>query len=651
MASTTPPLSRDSLLWLLVAVLVVLAPHVPRQPPWVGSFVIVIWAWRGWIACRGQRQPRRVIIIALALASAFATLATYHTLLGRDAGVVLLQLMLALKLLEMRSQRDAMVAVFLGFFVVLTHFLYSQTLAMGAYMMAAIWLLVTTLVALNRNDEPSPFHLARASTVIMLQSLPLMLVLFLLVPRVPGPLWGMPKDASAGVSGLSEEMSPGSIGSLALSDGIAFRAEFDGAIPPPQRLYWRAVVMNEFDGRTWRATRARGTTSPVRGTGDIIDYRLTIEPHSRRWVFALDLPNRVPQELRLTADYQLVAAAPITNRARFELSSFLDYRMGADVSAEALASSLKLPPGNPRAIALAQSFRERGATPDVIVRLALDYFGAQAFSYTLTPPLLANDPMDGFLFDSKAGFCEHYAGAFTFLMRAAGIPARVVTGYQGGEVNPIGRYLMVRQADAHAWSEVWLPERGWVRVDPTAAVSPERIDSGIRSALPESSLIPGLATVEQLEWLRSFRLSWDAVNNEWNQWVIGYNFERQKRLMAQLGQKDASWQDLTVMLMIACAAVVAALSAFLLLRRVRRKRDPAQAAYENFCARLAKLGIERQPFEGPMDFSRRVQTIRPELGPAAAAITAIYVVLRYGDGAGCDHQQLRRMVSAFPSGG
>ena len=235
-------------------------------------------------------------------------------------------------------------------------------------------------------------------------------------------------------------------------------------------------------------------------------------------------------------------------------------------------------------------------------------------------------------------------------MRAAGVPARVVTGYQGGEVNPIGRYLMVRQADAHAWSEVWLPERGWVRVDPTAAVSPERIDGGLRSVIPESSLIPGLATVEQLEWLRSFRLSWDAVNNQWNQWVIGYNFERQKRLMAQLGQKDASWQDLTVTLMIACAVVIAALSAFLLLRRVRRKRDPAQAVYEKFCARLAKLGVERQPFEGPLDFSRRVQTTRPDLGPAAVDVTVMYVALRYGDGAGGDLQQLRRMVSAFPSG-
>ena len=650
MASTVPAIKRSSLFWLLIAVAIVLAPHMPRQPLWVDAFVIAAWTWRTWIAWRGLKQAPRLIIAALALLGTFLTFGTYHTLLGRDAGVVLLELMLVLKLLELRTLRDAMVAVFLSFFVVLTHFLHSQTLFMGVYMIGAIWLLVTTLIALNRNDEPSPADLARTGGIIMLQSVPLMLVLFLLVPRVQGPLWGMPKDASAGVSGLSEEMSPGSIGSLALSDAIAFRAEFDGPIPPARALYWRALVMNDFDGRTWRATRPSDppTPAPVRGIGAALNYRVTLEPHSQRWVFALDMPGKIPPGIRLTGDYQLLASAPITSRSRFALSSFLDYRIGLDSAPENLSSNLKLPSGNSRTIALAQSFKSQGDKPEQIISRALDYFRAQAFNYTLTAPVFSTDPVDGFLFESKAGFCEHYAGAFTFLMRAAGLPARVVTGYQGGEVNPIGNYLIVRQADAHAWSEVWVPARGWIRIDPTAAVSPERVDSGIRAVVPETSLIPGLVTVEQLEWLRSFRLSWDAVNNQWNQWVIGYNFDRQKRLMEQLGQKDASWQDLTIALIIAGGVVSLVLSGFLLLRRIKRKRDPVLTAYERFCARLAKLGLRRYPFEGPLDFSARAMRLHPDLAPAIVAVTDAYTSLRYGPRAALTVEEFRRLVKAFP---
>jgi hypothetical protein len=261
------------------------------------------------------------------------------------------------------------------------------------------------------------------------------------------------------------------------------------------------------------------------------------------------------------------------------------------------------------------------------------------------------DPIDAFLFDTKAGFCEHYAGAFTFLMRAAGLPARVVTGYQGGEINPIGDYLIVRQADAHAWSEVWLAQRGWVRIDPTAVVAPARVDNGIRAVIPETAIIPGLITVGETEWLRSFRFSWDTVNNQWNQWVLGYNFDRQKRLMAQLGQKDASWQDLTIALMIAAAFVVLLMSALLLMRRVKRRRDPIQAAYEKFCARLARLGVSRQPYEGPSDFSARATRLQPRLAPAIVAICEAYANLRYAPRSGVAGEEFDRLVAEFTSSG
>ena len=652
-------LKRGSVLWLVAAMALVLAPHVAHQPPWVSGFVAAVWTWRAWLTWRGLSRPPKLVVLGLAACGVAFTVIAYGTLLGRDAGVVLLQFMLVLKLLEMRSLRDAMVAVFLSFFVVLTNFLDSQTMLMGAYMFGVIWLLIMVLIALHRCDEPSPSQLARSAAAMILQAVPLMLVFFLLFPRLPGPLWGMPKDTSHGVSGLSDEMSPGSLGSLAPSDAIAFRVEFTGPMPPSRALYWRTVVMDDFDGRTWRVARTFAPTAPVQGIGVPLDYAVTIEPHQRRWIFALDLPARVPPGARLDANYQLLAAQAITTRARYELSSHLSYRAGLDASAQELNKDLRLPPGNPRALALAQSFKAPGdAAGDVasrdttarnIVRRALDYFRAGSFVYTLTPPVFGQDPVDGFIFGSKAGFCEHYAGAFTLLMRAAGIPARVVTGYQGGEVNDFGNYLIVRQAEAHAWSEVWLRGEGWVRVDPTAAVSPARIDEGIHAVSPAADLLPGLISAQRLEWLRPFRLSWDAVNNQWNQWVLGYDFERQKRLLARLGRNELSWQDLTITLMIASAGVVLGLAAWLLLWRTRQKSDPAVILYKKFCSRLARLGVQRQPFEGPLDFSWRAMAAMPEMAAEIAAITGQYMALRYADET-ITTDKLRRLVRGFPNG-
>ncbi|HVK56611.1 MAG TPA: DUF3488 and transglutaminase-like domain-containing protein [Burkholderiales bacterium] len=649
---TPPPaLRRSSVLWLLAAVAMVLAPHVLRQPISITIFVVVIWLWRGWLAWRGLSRPPKFLIIGLAVAGVVLTFKMYGTVFGREAGVALLQLMLVMKLLEMQSLRDAIIAVFLGFFVVLTNFLHSQTLLMGAYMLGVIWIFVVTLIALNRRDEPSFAALGKPAGAMLLQAAPLMLVFFLLVPRVQGPLWGMPKDNSLAVSGLSEEMSPGSIGNLALSDAIAFRAEFDGPIPPVRALYWRAIVMDDFDGRTWRANRPtfQSARTRIQGVGAPIGYHVTLEPHNRRWMFALDLPKDIPEGTRLADNYQLMSFRPVTARMRYEIKSHLNYRAGVESTNDDLDSSLELPPGNPRTVALAQFLKAQSATPQDTITRALAYFRSQRFLYTLEPPILAGEQVDEFVFESKSGFCEHYAGAFTFLMRAAGIPARVVTGYQGGEINPIGNYLIVRQADAHAWSEVWLSGRGWVRIDPTAAVSPTRVDEGIRAVVPATDFIPGLITAEQFKWLRSFQLSWDAVNNQWNQWVLGYNFDRQKQLLARLGQKDASWQDLTIALLIASAVAVLALSGYLLFRHARQRRDPVAAVYEKFCARLAKLGIARAPSEGPLDLASRAATASPELASAIQEITTLYTGLRYGMQQDVETlKSLKRLVGEFP---
>jgi transglutaminase-like putative cysteine protease len=429
-------------------------------------------------------------------------------------------------------------------------------------------------------------------------------------------------------------MAPGSIGALAQSDAIAFRAEFTGAIPPPRQLYWRALVMENFDGLAWHAlerTRVRPSLASFTGIGAATQYRVTLEPHNRHWLFALDLPGRIPQDTQLAPAYQLRSAQPVTTRIRYDAASYLEYRAALDASLAQLDTTLVLPANNPHTLELGRAMRRQAGTPIDTVNAALAWFRNEPFRYTLNPPVLGDDPVDEFLFDTRAGFCEHYAGAFALLMRAAGIPARVVTGYQGGEINPVGNYLMVRQSDAHAWVEVWLAGRGWTRIDPTAAVSPSRVERGIHSALPETGLIAGLINPQQFTLLAGLRLNWDAFNNQWNQWVLGYNVERQKFVLSRLGMPQVNWQNMALALFWISGAIVFVLTLFMLRKNGwRPRRDPVAKAYERFCRMLAKVGVARLPHEGPLAFSARAQAARPDLARVIEQISLLYADLRYG---------------------
>jgi transglutaminase-like putative cysteine protease len=458
-----------------------------------------------------------------------------------------------------------------------------------------------------------------------------MLVLFLFFPRVTGPLWGLPQDAYAGATGLSDTMTPGSVSSLILSDAVAFRVKFDGSVPPPKQLYWRGPVMWDFDGRTWSAPRALYGTPEFTAQGPPISYEVTLEPHNKRWLFALDIPGKVPVHAFASADFQLYAVQPVTNRIRYEMTSFLDYRYGLPEDAIAIQRALALPERtNPRTVALARALRAQYPDDRALIQAVLARFRNEKFFYTLTPPLLSpDDPVDQFLFETRSGFCEHYSSAFAVLMRAAGIPARVVTGYQGGEENVLGNYLIVRQAEAHAWTEIWLRTEGWTRVDPTAAVSPLRVESGISAAVPRSDPLP-LFVRGDFQALRQLQFTWDLVANTWNQWVLGYTPERQRLLLSRVGFDDATWYTLTVVMLCATVVIVIVLSV-VMLRQIRsRVRDPVRIAYGRFCDKMQRAGLPRGPAEGPLDYSRRVAGARPDLEHSVAAITGLYVDLRYG---------------------
>jgi transglutaminase-like putative cysteine protease len=460
-----------------------------------------------------------------------------------------------------------------------------------------------------------------------------MMVLFLLFPRVQGPLWGMPQDAFSGVTGLSEEMSPGSLSNLLTSDAVAFRVNFESAtMPPAQQLYWRGPVMWEFDGYTWTVPRVPYLLPRRYEPLDAaVEYTVTVEPHGKRWLFALDLPGKTPPRSVMTSDFELLFQAQVANRMRYDMVSHLRYRDAAELSRYESQRALRLPGNaNPQTRELARDMRKRVATDRAYINAVLGMFRNDNFSYTTTPPLLGANPVDEFLLTTRAGYCEHYASSFAVLMRAAGVPARIVTGYQGGELNTLGNYLIVRQADAHAWVEVWLADEGWTRIDPTAAVAPARVQAGAAAAVPRGETLPLLLRSE-FRWLHRARLTWDSFANSWNQVVLGYTLERQRDLMQRIGFDDATWQNMAMVMLLVTGAITLLL-ALLMLRKLRAQRpDPVTVAYARFCRRLARRGVTRHPSEGPDAFSKRASAAYPELAAAIASISALYIRLRYGD--------------------
>lgn len=627
-----------NMLWLTAALALVSAPHVQRLPLWVMMFAAALALWRLYLGSKRLALPRKPLIILVVIVAAAAVFMNYRTLFGRDAGIALLIVMLALKLLETRSRRDALLLIFLAYFLIITNFLYSQTIPTALYMLCCMWIITAAMIACNHtSSRPGCRDQLRAAGLMLAQSAPLMLALFLLFPRATGPLWRLPQDAHGGVSGLSDSMSPGSVAHLSLSDAIAFRVEFKSQIPPTRSMYWRGPVLWDFDGRTWTMPRTFSQAQQkMDALSSVVEYTVTLEPHNQRWLFALDLPNAAPARAVTTSDFQLRALTPVINRLRYDARSSLEYRTGLEEHRQTLERALTLPENaNPRTVRFARELRRRFSSDGALIREVLLMLRNEKFYYTLEPPPLGLHAVDEFLFDTRSGFCEHYASAFAVLMRAAGIPTRIVTGYQGGEINPFGGYLIVHQADAHAWTEVWMANEGWVRVDPTAAVSPLRIQSGIAAAVPRSDPLPLLVRGDY-PWLRQLQFSWDSLANQWNQWVLGYNPERQRWVLSRVGIDEATWRTLGLALIAVTALIMAALVPFMLRTIKARPGDRVILAYARFCAKLGRCGLPRAPAEGPSDYAARLSQRRPELAASIGAITRLYVALRYGAGTSAD---------------
>ncbi len=639
----------NGVIWLLAALLLVILPHLLRQPGWVVATCLAILTWRLFKEFKGWALPRTVFRLLLAVTLLAGTYFQYRTLNGLDAGTTLLTLMLSLKLIELRTLRDAMIVILLGYFLVLSGFLYDQSILSGLYLLSVVLLLTTSLLVLNHSDEgqsQAKKEYFKRATAILLQALPLVLILFILVPRIPGPLWALPNNSSSGTTGLSDKMSIGDITRLADSDAVAFRVNFTGEIPAADKLYWRGPILWQTDGRNWSTLNRADpfnalTAPPFTHLSEAIEYSVTLLPHKQRWLFALDLVVEQPEQSFLRRDFQLLHKDKINELYRYTVRSVLDYK-NSQLLPQERKKALQLPANsNPQTRALAQQWRQQASSDQQLVTLALNYFQYQPFYYSRTPPVLRGEPIDQFLFSAKKGFCEHYAAAFVTLMRGAGVPARVVTGYQGGEYSELGDYLLVRQSDAHAWAEVWLQESGWVRVDPTRVIPPDRIEAyedlqRFTDTRNDKLFNPDTRWLHSA-WLQTQR-GWDAVNHQWSQWVVGFDQQQQQRLLERLGLGNLNIFALVGIMVLLILVLLATLSLYLLYQR-QKQREPLQQAYQTLCQRLAKRGVDNAPWLGPKQRCQQAMRKLPKQRQEIKSLFNHYIQLRYTKNQTADAQR------------
>jgi protein-glutamine gamma-glutamyltransferase len=625
--------------------------HAPHFPFWLNVAITLLIALR-WLQRRLRPdwgKPPALLRLPLTLALPVAVWLQYGNIFGLDPGSVFAVGMLVLKLTETETARDARAVATFAMFVLMAALLFEQDLLTTIYVGVGVVPLLVALRALEYDDATTPTPTpalanfrtsASAALANLFAAVPLALLVFLFLPRLASPLWAT-QTVPQGKTGLDDSMSPGNLGELLLDDSPAFRVSFDAEVPPAAQRYWRGVVLWRYDGQRW--SRAGGlpleaTRQPLRTHGTEVNYEITQEPSQRRWMFALDLPTSDANNAQRDEDYTLAASRPVGKLTVYRLSSAPAYSL-LGLDSRQRERGLRLPANfNPRAVALGQQWaQEYGNDSAKIVQAGLNLI-RRDFRYTLTPPPLGRQAMDDFLFETKAGYCEHFSSAFAVLMRAAGVPTRVVLGYQGGYWSDVGGYMVIRQSDAHAWNEVWLPDRGWIRVDPTAAVRPDRVELGAGSANADNSRWFGR------EWMLEMRNRWDLVNHLWTRVVVQFDELTQSGLLRSVGIEKADWRELGIAFAI-CMSLLAALGLWWAMHRDRRGGDALDHAYDRLCARLARLGMTRTASEGPSDYLQRVLQSLPRARERLEPLFARYVHLRYAQQTG-DAAQVREFARA-----
>lgn len=642
---------------LLAAVALVAFPHFFNLAPVVMAFFSLLVIWRVSSLISDVSPPSKALLFAMTIIGAAIVLFKYRRIWGQEPGSSLFIVGLGLKLMELKTLRDAYLVIFLSFFVALTQYLFSQSIPMAGYTLAIVVLLVTAMIGLNSSKAFSLRDRFKMTGWMVAQAIPAMILLFVLFPRIEGPLWHLPEEGLKGKTGLSETLAPGTVSRLSLSQELAFRVDFEGAIPPPRDLYWRGPVFWTTDGTGWKILRdiPLYQTQKLEFTQPSYHYTVTLEPHNQHWILALEMPSDFPGEFHRTGDYQLLSTDPITERKQYRITSYPSFTTGSLTPYER-RKALELP--NRRSAKVQQlvdGWTQQNPTPKDLVQQSLRFFTEEDFHYTLNPPITQGDPVENFLFETRRGFCEHYATAFVVMMRMGGVPARVVTGYQGGHWNPVGHFMEVKQADAHAWAEVWLEGTGWTRVDPTAAVAPERIERGLDLAQQSTAgeirfNVEGAGFgVNGQGWLKfreEMRLLVASIEHQWDMVILAYGSENQSRFLEKLGV--INWQRM-VFWLIGGFTGLSLLLLLILMPKPPKHQDPAQRAYQRFLRKMAAYGLSPNLGEGVTSFTQRASQILPEQTDSLRHIAKLYQRLRYEPSQGPhDLQNLRRIIASIP---
>lgn len=632
-------LSKDkhSTLLLVAACLLVLSTHIGNVFLWISVSSFSLMFWRGWLTLRGLQLPPRWLLLSIAIGLMGGIFWQFRSFFGRETGVAMLAILLSCKMLEMHARRDLFVILFLGFFLLLTSFFESQSILRALHVAIATFALLLAQLSFQYHDAmPRLWTRAKLLLYMLAITLPLTALCFFLFPRIQGPLWGLPNDADVARSGLSDSMTPGNIGKLAMSEELVFRVKFFDRVPEKSELYWRAVVLSQFDGRRWTQPpeSQRQDVRELLVRGSPIQQEITLEPGNSPYLFGVDSVLQPPQlsdnSSFINLNGELYSGAKINNRIRYQVASYTNYILGLHASEQQLRQNLRLPVNfNPRTLEFARNIQLQHRSLQAQVNAVLQFFRTEKFFYTLEPPLLGRHSVDEFLFTTRSGFCEHYASAFVVIMRALGIPARVVTGYQGGTRNTQDHFYEVRQSDAHAWAEIWTAERGWIRIDPTAAVAPERILHNLQ-ATQQRNGFSGLVTslFKENAWSKEITMRWSALNNAWNQWVLNYNQTQQIKLLDRLGLNGLDWDKALITIFVLGLVVITVLAIPLLPKH--KKLSPHDSLYQALCAKLSRQGLPKALHEGPNTYlTRLTQELAPEKVDRIREFMQLYIAIRY----------------------
>ncbi len=625
-----------SLFLILNFLLLSYLPHLFWQPVWVSLFFLAIWTYRLLSAIFNWPLSSRTVRLGLSLVTFVSIFVFWGKPIGLEPGSALLALMLGIKTFEIKSYRDSMITLFLGLFLLFSNVLFSQSLGIGLYLIALIWVFLLALISLHQTR----FHLRQIvgqSSLILGHCLPLAIVCFLFFPRLPGNLVGFRDSSGQGITGLSDHISPGSISRLTRSSEVTFRVSFEGDRPKPADMYWRVLVFRDFNGRTWTIGRKSepGQAPSLRSSQEPVHYTVTMEPTYDRRLAALDMPVSSPEKAELRPGFVLKSKEKIETRKQYSLTSCLEYKTRSPEDVQRTQHLTRDASQNPRTQRLAERIHDHSDSEKEYIANILDYLQEHDFTYSLSPPKLrSKNQIDDFLFRTKNGYCVHYAQAVTWMLRDQDIPARIVAGYQGGQPNDLGDYFIIRQSDAHAWVEACIQGQGWFRVDPTNVLAPGRIEQGIRFMAPEINS-PSLFKIKGLGWLgdmwQGMSLGLDAINYNWHQWVVNYTFSKQSRLFQDLNLGNSVWQSLSkaILLILVSLFILLGLIALFLFLPYSQRADPVTKWYLRYLKKLSKSGLSPAGHEGPLDLSKRVSENFPEWRHQIHRLTDLYIRLRY----------------------